>query len=208
MGWPVTAGATANQRAVLAILAQVVDDSAYLAGGVAVAARVKHRLSRDLDVFVPQGSPEDLVEPLTLLESSARIIARAAGTLHAEVLGVPISILRYSYPLLDAPQVVEGFALPLASVPDLVCMKLSAIGNRGARRDFWDLHELLGAGRLTLTRALELYRNKYPVQDIGHVVRSLVYFADAEAEPMPQGLTPEAWAEIRRALRERVQELG
>lgn len=98
-----------------------------------------------------------------------------------------------SYPLLGPPEIVSGFALPLASVSDL--------------RDFWDVHELLEKHAVSLAQALELYRDKYPVEDIGHVVRSLVYFADAELEPMPSGLSSEKWSNIRDYFRERARQL-
>jgi hypothetical protein len=77
-------------------------------------------------------------------------------------------------------------------------MKMSAVAGRGARRDFWDLHELLENGRLALSQAFELYARKYAAVDRGHVVHALVYFADADAEPMPRELTPEKWAAIKR----------
>jgi hypothetical protein len=104
-------------------------------------------------------------------------------------------------------EVLDGFALPVAAQADLVCMKLSAIANRGARRDFWDLDVLLSSADLSLKAALELYRLKYPVEDVGHVVRSLAYFADAEAEPMPSDMTPEEWERIKASLSERVKAL-
>jgi hypothetical protein len=78
-------------------------------------------------------------------------------------------------------------------------MKLSAIAQRGAGRDFWDLHTLLEGGTAsgTLDGALELYRKKFAADDIGHVVRSLAYFGDADAAPLPAGLDPARWAAIK-----------
>jgi hypothetical protein len=78
-------------------------------------------------------------------------------------------------------------------------MKLSAIASRGAARDFWDLHVLLskGASGGTLSAALGRYRKKFPADDIGHVVRSLAYFGDADAAPLPRGLSSKAWRRIQ-----------
>jgi hypothetical protein len=39
------------------------------------------------------------------------------------------------------------------------------------------------------------------------VIRSLVYFADAESEPMPTGLTEEYWERIKADLRDWVRRL-
>jgi hypothetical protein len=120
---------------------------------------------------------------------------------------VPVSVLRYAYALLQPLDNLAEFALPVASLQDLVCMKLSAIANPGARRDFWDLDALLARAGLSLEQALSLYRRKYPVEDVGHVVRSLAYFSDAEAEPMPMDLTPEHWTRVKARLTASVEAL-
>jgi hypothetical protein len=201
----VTRVLSAAQRAALSTLAEVVDPATYLAGGVAVALRLQHRRSRDLDLFVAASDPVALT-PL-LEQRDVRILSRSEGTLHLDVGGVPASILRYGYPLLGEPERVPGIPIPVASMDDLECMKLSAIAGRGAARDFWDLHALLTARDGTLAEALEAYGRKFAAEDVGHVVRSLVYFDDAEAEPMPAGLTDAHWARIKRDLRAWVEGL-
>lgn len=67
-------------------------------------------------------------------------------------------------------------------------------------RLFWDVTH---TGH-TLESLLEAYRRKYAQHDVGHVVRSLVYFGDAAAEPLPAGLSPGRWDDIQRDLRARV----
>ena len=92
---------------------------------------------------------------------------------------------------------------------DLACMKASAIAGRGAAKDFWDLDVLLEDGITggDLEGLLAAFARKYPVEDVGHVVRSLAYFADADAAPLPTGLTPERWEEIKSAFERRVRRL-
>ena len=51
---------------------------------------------------------------------------------------------------------------------------------------------------LRLDDYLQLYMKKYENRDIGHVVRSLVYFADAEAEPDIITNYPLLWEDLRR----------
>jgi hypothetical protein len=137
------------------------------------------------------------------------VTGRAQGTLHLEVAGVPVSILSYRYPFLSPLRTSELVPVPIAAFDDLACMKLSAIAGRGAAKDFWDLHELLGMGigGGSLAGLLELYKRKFPVDDTGHAIRSLAYFGDADAAPLPRGLTPERWEEIKAAMRRRVREL-
>jgi hypothetical protein len=77
-------------------------------------------------------------------------------------------------------------------------MKLAAIARRGIRRDFWDLYEIAVQSPVTLPTALDAYRAKFgsAESDIYYVLGSLTYFADAEAEPLPAGLTPAKWTRV------------
>lgn len=198
-----TAPVTPQQRDALRALVPALPDDAYLAGGVAVAAALGHRLSRDLDFFVPEDfDPQSMAERLVAQVSGLIITSTAAGTLYVEVNGVPASILVYRYPLLAEPQPSAELGVRVASLEDLACMKLSAIASRGLARDFWDLHGLLqrGVADGSLEKALTLYREKYASHDIGHVVRSLVYFGEADQSPLPRGLSAPAWAAMKRDL--------
>lgn len=203
-------GITEAQRSALAKLAGALEPDTYLAGGVALALTLRHRSSRDLDLFVPHEFDADaLLERLSAEVSGVRAVGRARGTLHLEVSGVPVSVLAYRYPLLAPPRPNAEVAVPVAALEDLACMKLSAIAGRGAAKDFWDLEELLDRGVAggTLAGLLALYRTKFPVDDVGHAVRALSYFGDADAEPLPLGLIPERWRAIKAAFRARVKAL-
>ena len=190
------------QRGALRVLGRLLPQSAYLAGGVAVAARFGHRHSRDLDWFLPDQDPLALVDAAA--SAGARIVSRAEGTLYLDVGGVPTSVIRYAYPLLRPTELLDDLKVQAASLDDLACMKLSAIANRGKARDFWDLSEILDRQGQSLAEVLDGYRRKYRQEDIGHVIRSLAYFADADAEPMPEGLPAEQWSEIKSEFRRRV----
>jgi hypothetical protein len=201
---------TDAQRIALARLAPLLEPGTYLAGGVADALVLGHRKSLDLDLFVPREFDEDaLVERLAAKVPDIRVLGRGPGTLHVELGGVPTSILLYRYPTLSPPAGRADVAVPVASEDDLVCMKLSAIAGRGAAKDFWDLDLLLehGAAGGALAEALRLFARKYVSEDTGHVVRSLAYFADADAAPLPLGLDGTAWAEIKRRTAGRVRGL-
>ena len=183
------------QRHALRKLRPALPGDCYLAGGVAVAAHLGHRSSRDLDLFAAS-------DPTTLrsaIEGIEGIIvqSQSGGTLYLMLDGVPISLIQYRYPLLEGPSPRAGLEVPVASILDLACMKLSAISSRGAARDFWDLHAIIVATQRGLAAYLDAYRLKFPIEDLGHVIRSLVYFADAETQPLPAGLSPASWASIR-----------
>jgi hypothetical protein len=54
---------------------------------------------------------------------------------------------------------------------------------------------------------LGLYRRKFAVEDVGHIVMSLSYFDDAEAEDTPEMLWDADWAEIKQTIEGWVSDL-
>ena len=58
------------------------------------------------------------------------------------------------------------------------------------------------------TEMLDLYRRKFNISDISHVLYGLVYFDDAELERMPKMLLDVGWAEIKQAIQSWVKILG
>jgi len=200
VGGPVI-GITDAQLGGLRQLAPALEAETYLARGVAIAMAFGHRISRDLDLFVPRDfEPERLEERLGALPSNVRVTGRARGTLHLELGTVPVSILSYRYPLLLPSERRPEVPVPVASLEDLACMKVSAIAGRGAAKDFWDLYVLLehGVAGGNVETLLASYARKFPIEDIGHAVRAMAYFADADASPLPLGLSAVRWAEIKR----------
>lgn len=80
-------------------------------------------------------------------------------------------------PPLDWPE----YGCRFAALEDLACMKPSAIGDRGAKKDFIDIYAL-GRTHFTLEQMLGFYRQKFDTPDLGHTVIALAYFDDAEEE--------------------------
>ena len=109
-----------------------------------------------------------------------------------------MSLFHYPYVLLDEPLVGHS-GLPIASLRDIGCMKLVAIAQRGSRKDFIDLYYLAEAGFTVRGLLADLSRKMPGVrQNPVHILRSLAYFEDAEAEPDPVMLVPYAWTDVRR----------
>jgi hypothetical protein len=86
-------------------------------------------------------------------------------------------------------------------------MKLSAIASRGSRKDFIDLYFLIKQYH-PIEFYLQSYMEKYQNRDIGHVVRSLVYFDDAETEPDMKMVKPFVWADLKSDFEKWVKELN
>jgi hypothetical protein len=196
-----------RQLSLLTRLGPFLDSSPfYLAGGTALALHLGHRRSVDFDWF----SERPLADPLRLaaeVEASGVPLAVTSvdkGTLHAMSAGVRVSFLEYRYPLLRPPVATRLAGLRLASIEDIAAMKLAAVAQRGSRKDFVDVFAL--GGLLGLEEMLALYRRKYGVRDVGHVMVALAYFDDAEGERMPAMLRRWSWADVRRTIQRWVRQ--
>ncbi len=181
----------------------------YLGGGTALSIYFGHRISVDLDWFSPNLMGEALVLAESLRSSGLAFVTRQTGpgTLHGTIQGVRVTFLEFHYPLLRPLTIWKEMNCSLASLDDLACMKLSAIAQRGLRKDFCDLY-VLGTEHCSLARMLALYRRKFKVQDIGPVLYGLSYFEEAEEEPMPPMLLKVPWKTIKRTIQEWVKEIG
>jgi hypothetical protein len=167
----------------------------YLAGGTALALRLGHRISVDLDFFSEAEFDEgwligelSSVGTLEILQKSRRSIT---GTLD----GVKFSFLGYPYPTLKRGEVWNG--INIASVQDIACMKLDALSSRGTKRDFIDVYFI--AQQIPLIEQLRLFEQKYSVvrYNLLHVKKSLVYFEDAESDPLPGMILLVTWQEVK-----------
>lgn len=179
----------------------------YLAGDTALALLEGHRVSVDLDLFSPSFDDPEVTQ-LTLEEAHPDAVTTSISprTLYLEIQGTIVSLFGYSYPLVASLLRPDDSLLPLAGREDLVAMKLAAIASRGSRKDFIDLW-LLMTRYWPLSECLDNYRRKFAARDIGHVVRSLTYFDDADEEPPLRLLIDVDWEEIKGDLVRSVQQL-
>lgn len=173
----------------------------YLGGGTAVALHLGHRRSLDFDWFIqkPLGDPMLLAQHIRSRGIDFTTTRVEAGTLHGLVSGVRFSFLEYPYALLSPSVKLKDFDCSVASLDDLACMKLSALAQRGSKKDFVDIYALSLKHR-TLPDILALYKRKYSVEDMSHVLYSLAYFDDADKERMPSMLWKTDWKTIKKAI--------
>jgi hypothetical protein len=200
---------TARQRKALHLLGRrTAERDFYLAGGTAIALHLGHRRSVDFDWFLTDriSDPPRLGGEIREEGVPFEIGQIARGTLYGSVLGVRVSFLEFRYPMLDPLVPWPEYGCRLAGLRDLACMKLSAIAQRGSRKDFVDLYALGQTGQ-TLPDMLAWYREKFGLEDIGHVLYALSYFDDAEAERMPRMIWKAPWKQIRQTIVGWVQDL-
>ena len=188
-----------EMKSVLASLsAALAGTDFYLAGGSALALLEGHRISVDLDLFSPSfDDPEAVQRIFGEAHPGAVTTSMSSRTLYLQVEGTTVSLFGYSYPLVAPLLQPDDSLLPFASREDIAAMKLAAITSRGSRKDFIDLW-LLITRHWPLSDCLELFRQKFTTRDIGHVVRSLTYFDDADEEPPLRMLVDIEWDSAKR----------
>ncbi|MFN3527935.1 MAG: nucleotidyl transferase AbiEii/AbiGii toxin family protein [Candidatus Altarchaeaceae archaeon] len=177
----------------------------YLAGGTALALILGHRKSFDFDFFSNTDFSIDfLSEKLSKIGNFLKL-SEQKNTLHCIVNNVKISFLGYKYPLLESP-IVEG-NIKIANIKDIACMKLSAIISRGTKKDFVDLYFILQT--YSLEELFQFYSKKYNQSNYEYVLlKSLVYFSDAEEDPMPKMLKKVDWEEVKKEIINKVNKIS
>ncbi len=168
--------------------------SFFLVGGTNLSLKLGHRRSVDLDFFT--NSPFDSDALLNVLEkkfSDLVVVRRTPGAILGYIQEVKVDFILYEYPMLQPVEEIDGFRF--ASLSDIAAMKINAISRRGVQKDFWDIAELLD--HFSLEQMLSFFKQKHKATDIGHLVRSLVYFADAEESESPLALKKNTWVAVK-----------
>ncbi len=194
---------TASQHRTLKMIGSPASSHGFvLAGGTAVALHLGHRRSLDLDWFTNRPFPDPLALAAALRAESVpfEIEEVGPGTLHGQAGIVKVSFLEFRYPELEPPIPWPSGRCSLASLADLSAMKLAALAQRGARKDFADIYALAREFR-PLPELVGLYQRKFAAKDAGHLLFALAFFDDAETEPMPAMLWPVTWGEIKKTIR-------
>lgn len=174
---------------------------ARLVGGTALALQIGHRKSVDLDFF---GGVDASLQEITLELSTFASVSPLSESRMMRFLivdGVKVDIVNYPYSWIDEPVIEDG--VTLAGIKDIAAMKLSAITNRGTRKDFVDFYFLLKL--FSFEELINLYVQKYSVAQLFTALKSLTYFDDAEQDPMPLMMSSLEWEDAKSQI---VAEVG
>lgn len=86
---------------------------------------------------------------------------------------------------------------------DIMAMKVFAVLNRGQKKDFWDIAELLQ--HYSVQDFIESYIKKFPNhQVLISIPQALIYFDDAEESEEPVGLKGQNWNHVKKYIREKI----
>lgn len=167
-----------------------------LAGGTSLALQYGHRKSIDLDLFGEFTMDTIMLSSYLGSMGEVKILQNLQHIKSYLINGIKVDIVNYPYPWIGPLLSIDQ--VRLASDRDIGAMKLAAITGRGAKKDFFDLYFLLK--RFTLRELLSFYNQKYMDGSAFMVIKSLVYFEDAEADVDPVQLIPASWSDVKSSI--------
>ncbi|MDO8626308.1 MAG: nucleotidyl transferase AbiEii/AbiGii toxin family protein [Candidatus Magasanikbacteria bacterium] len=158
----------------------------YLAGGTALALQAGHRQSVDLDFFTEQkGFNEKKIEELLSSQGKWVTTSLSDGTLYGEFFEAKMSFIAYPFFMPAMPTRKYG-TVAIMTPLDIAVMKIIAISQRGHKRDFFDLYWICQNVQ-ALSEIIPRVHEQYTIrQNPTHILKSLVYFEDAESDPEPK----------------------
>lgn len=146
-----------------------------LAGGTAIALKLGHRKSIDIDLFTDKNFHAGHLAEYLNKAYKAEVSRVDGNTINCFAEGIKVDLLAHKYPLVFLPVHIEG--IRMWSVPDIAAMKLEAIKDNGSRlKDFVDVYFLLEHS--PLKDMLDSHSKKYGTEKVELVQKALLYHAD------------------------------
>ena len=199
----------ATQKAFRFIIDQEIVSSSewYLAGGTALALQVGHRESVDLDFFTQTATfDEDALERMLAQTKTWETTLRQKGTIYGKLLGAKVSFIAYPF-FQPSTEYIRCGNIRILIPEDIAAMKIIAISQRGRKRDFIDLYWYCH-NREPLKHVIERAIKQFPQNhNIPHFFKSLVYFADAEEDPIPNLHFEVKWQDVKKFFEKEVPKL-
>lgn len=129
-----------------------------------------YRLTHDVDAWWrPESGADERGQVVDVLESALAVHGAVRIRRWGEVVSIELreanrTIFSFQIAersaLLEEPISVDWTSTPIDSLPDLIASKMNALVERGAPRDFRDIHAICQAGLTTPQRCWELWRER------------------------------------------------
>lgn len=175
-----------------------------LVGGTSLSLQLGHRMSDDIDLFTD--APYD-----TLDFSAIDQFLRSEFTYVSEISPGPIGMgisylvgntsddtvkidLYYTDPFIQPCLQIGSYRL--ATIEEIIAMKIDIVQRGARKKDFWDLHELLN--EYNPTRMIALHEMRYPYNHNEKTIRTnFVDFSNADDDFEPKCLKGKYWELIK-----------
>ena len=183
------------------------DAAWYLAGGTALALHVGYRRSVDLDFFTESEKVDNQKLLKNLEGKNWETKSSTEGTIYGNLFDASVSFISYPFFIPKLPMLKYG-SIKILSDEDIAVMKTVAISQRGTKRDFFDLY-FCANNILPLEEIIRRLKKQYPkvAHNYQHIMKSLVYFTDAEDDPQPDLLIDLDWKKVKAYFEKEIPEL-
>jgi len=170
----------------------------YLAGGTALALQAGNRKSVDLDFFTTEKDfdKSELLDNFIGNNEWVTTLNRK-NTIYGELSKAKISFVAYPF-FVPKQDFIHYGSIKILQPLDIAVMKIIAISQRGRKRDFLDLY-WCAKNLEPLENLVKRLKAQYPfvAHDFHHILKSLVYFVDAESDPSPDIFFKADWKEVK-----------
>ena len=175
-----------------------------LVGGTSLSLRYGHRMSDDIDLFTDAeyGSLDfHLLQDILRREfpycqgDCGEIVGFGTSYLVGNSKDENVKVdLFYTDPFIRPMEQLDK--IRMASVNDIVAMKMDVVSRGGRKKDFWDLHML--RNYYSEEQMISLYEERYPYGATKEeCVAGLTNFSVADTEPDPICLQNKVWQLIK-----------
>jgi hypothetical protein len=165
----------------------------YLAGGTAVYYYLKHRESIDLVFFTKKNF--DFRDFKKIFENF-NVLSLSKDTVHLEIDEIKFSFFYYPYELLKP--LLKFDIIKIASLEDILCMKVLAIIQRGSKKDFVDAYFIMNEIKIKPQQLIEMFSKKYGKINSLIIHKALTFFEDADKELELKMIKKVSWNEIKK----------
>lgn len=174
-----------------------------LVGGTALSLQIGHRESIDIDLFsdAEYGAIDfraitvylektfpyvDYLKMEPAIGKSYFIGENPENAIKLDVF--------YTDNFIQPPIVVDS--IRMASLEEIIAMKVDVVQRGGRKKDFWDLHELFNF--YNLEQMIELHKKRYPYShDKKLLLKNFTYFSEADDDFDPICLLGKYWEFIK-----------
>lgn len=179
-----------------------------LVGGTALSLQIGHRESIDIDLFSDSeygtldfNSIENyLGENFQYVDFSNTIPAMGKSYFIGENKENTIKLDLYYTDTFIQPY-VEVDGIRMATIEEIIAMKIDVVQRGGRKKDFWDLHDLLQS--YDIDQMLDLHKQRYPyTHDRDLIIQNFTSFTQADEDFNPICLKGKYWEFIKEDFEE------
>jgi predicted nucleotidyltransferase component of viral defense system len=199
------------KSALITLMKSDVFQSFRLVGDTALSLQLGHRYSIDIDLFsdVNYGTIDfkeidKFIEKTFPYHNHFSNINPALGKSYSIGINkdnfVKLDVY-YTDPFIQLPLIKDN--IRMASIEEIIAMKMDVVQRVGRKKDFWDLHELFS--NYSLSDMISLHQMRYPyTHDEKLILKNLTNFELADNDFDPICLKGKYWAFIKEDIIEKV----